>query len=95
MRQVMLSTVDNPFDPFTEFDQWDTWDRQAGYCSSAFLARVVRTSEELSEGDQMLAVERAIDDIIKYDELEVFIKLTRDIQITVRPSELLPNATEA
>lgn len=79
MRQVMLSTVDNPFDPFTDFESWDTWDRQAGYCCTAFLARVVRTSEELPEGDQMLAVERGIDEIVMYDELEVFIKLERDV----------------
>ena len=89
MRQVMLSTVDNPFNPFTEFDSWDTWDRQAGYCCTAFLARVVKTSEELSEGDQMLAVEQGIDEIVKYDALEVFIKLTLDVAITVRASELI------
>lgn len=89
MRQVMLSTVDNPFDPFTAFDSWDTWDRQAGYCCTAFLARVVKTSEELSEGDQMLAVERGIDEIVKYDELDVYIKLERDVAITIRPSELI------
>jgi hypothetical protein len=89
MRQVMLSTVDNPFDPFTEFSSWDTWDRQAGYCCTAFLARVVTTSEELSEGDQMLAVERGIDEIVKYDELEVYIKLERDVSVIVRPSELI------
>lgn len=89
MRQVMLSTVDNPFDPFTEFSSWDTWDRQAGYCCTAFLARVVRTSDELPEGDQLLAVERGIDEIVKYDELEVFIKLERDVAATVRPSELI------
>lgn len=89
MRQVMLSTVDNPFDPFTEFGSWDTWDRQAGYCCTAFLARVVKTSEELSEGDQMLAVERGIDEIVKYDELEVYIKLERDVTVIVRPSELI------
>lgn len=89
MRQVTLSTVDNPFDPFTDFEAWDTWDRRAGYCCSAFLARVVKSSDELSEGDVMLAIERGIDDIIKYDELDVYIKLTREVPITTRPSELL------
>lgn len=78
MKQVMLTTVDNPFDPFTEFDQWYTWDTSAGYCSSAYLARVVRTSDELSEADQMSDIETAIDAIVENDVLDVFIKVSRE-----------------
>ena len=65
MREVALSTVDNPFDPFTQFDQWFQWDTQHGYDSLALLARVVVTSEELSEPDQSLAIEDGIDEIIR------------------------------
>lgn len=65
MVRHMLTTVDNPFDPFTQFDQWYTWDTQAGYNTSSFLARIVRTSPELSETDQELDIERAIDEIVK------------------------------
>ena len=61
----MLTTIDNPFDPFTQYDEWFVWDEAAGYHSTAFLARVVRSSEELSEYDQRLAFEQGIDEIIK------------------------------
>ena len=61
----MLTTIDNPFDPFTEYDEWFVWDEAAGYHSTAFLARVVRSSEELSEYDQRLAYEQGIDEIVK------------------------------
>jgi hypothetical protein len=61
----MLTTIDNPFDPFTQFDEWYSWDEASGYHTSSFLARIVKTSDELSEADQDLAIEDAIDEIIK------------------------------
>lgn len=63
----MLTTVDNPYNPFTHYDEWDSWDQDAGYCTSQFLARVARTSSELSETDQDLAIEEAIEEIVTYN----------------------------
>lgn len=64
MVEHMLTTVDNPFDPFTQFDEWMAFDEASGYGTSAFLARVVKTSDEMSEADQSLAIEQAIDEIV-------------------------------
>lgn len=64
MNQHMLTTVDNPYNPFTEFDAWNTWDQAAGYFTLSYLGRVVRTSDDLSEADQSLAHEQAMDDIV-------------------------------
>lgn len=89
MMQHMLTTVDNPFDPFTEFDAWDTWDRQAGYGSCAYLSRVVVSSDELCEADQMDDIERGIDGIVKYDPLDVFIKVSKNIEIETQLSKLV------
>jgi hypothetical protein len=60
----MLTTVDNPYNPFTNFDEWNAWDESSGYHTTAFLARVVRSSEELSEADQHVAIEAAIEEIV-------------------------------
>lgn len=65
MAESMLTTVDNPFDPFTQFDEWYRFDTSAGYNTSALLARVVRTSDELSEPDDSAAIEAAIDEIVR------------------------------
>lgn len=65
MVEHMLTTVDNPFDPFTEFDDWYAFDTKAGYNTSALLARLVVTSDELSEADQSAAIESAIDEIVR------------------------------
>ena len=71
----MLTTIDNPFNPFTQFDEWYAYDEAMGYHSSAFLARVVVTSDELSDPDQDLALELAIDEIVKEDVLGIYIKV--------------------
>lgn len=73
---TMLTTVDNPFNPFTNYDEWLAFDEQKGYYTNNFLARVVLTSDELSEADQAEDVEQAIDEIIKYDVLQLYKKVT-------------------
>lgn len=65
MNEHMLTTSDNPYDPVTQFDEWNTWDQTAGYNTLAYVARVIRTSDELSEADQSQAYEDAIDSIIE------------------------------
>lgn len=72
----MLTTVDNPFNPFTQFDQWYTWDTQAGYNTSSFLARIVRTSPELSDTDQEMDIELAIDEIVRENVSGMWRKVT-------------------
>lgn len=64
MDEHMLTTTDNPYNPVTEFDQWRVWDESKGYNTLAYLGRVVRSSDELSEADQSLAIEQAIDEIV-------------------------------
>ena len=64
MELHMLTTVDNPYDPFTQYDEWSQFDERSGYHTPSFLARVAYTSENLSEVDQDLAIEEAIDVIV-------------------------------
>lgn len=78
MAKCALSTIDNPYDPFDEFDPWYTYDVDKGYNSCSYLARIARTSDQLSEAENDREIERAIDEIIKYDPLNVYIKVKRD-----------------
>lgn len=77
--QHMLTTVDNPYDPFTQFDLWNAFDEQAGYHTTAYLARVVRTSDELSNADQDIAIEQAIDDIVNENVLGLYRKVAKEV----------------
>jgi len=65
--QCMLTTIDNPYNPFTQFSKWFMYDTEKGYDSSAYLDRIAHTSDELSEEENAAEIERAIDEIIKYD----------------------------
>lgn len=62
--EYMLTTVDNPFDPFTMFDEWLAYDTRMGYNTPSFLARIAKVSDELSEPDQALAIQQAIDEVV-------------------------------
>lgn len=77
----MLTTIDNPFNPFTQYDEWNVWDQNAGYCTTSFLARIVKTSDELSDADQQLAIEQAIDEIVKENVSGMYIKFASNDKI--------------
>jgi len=63
MIESMLTTTDNPFSPFDEFEAWFAYDVRSGYHTPSYLARVLVSSTELSQADQALAMEEAIDRI--------------------------------
>ena len=75
MAKCMLTTIDNPFDPIKQFDQWFMFDVEKGYNSSAYLARIARTSEQLSDYENESEIERAIDEIIEYDFMHMYKKV--------------------
>lgn len=71
-----LTTVDNPYDPFNEFDSWFRFDCDNDYYSLAYLARIAKTSEQMSDVEYDEEIERAIDEIIKYDFRNIYKKVT-------------------
>lgn len=60
----MLTTVDNPYSPFTQFDEWLQFDQSSGYYTTEYLARLTLSSGDLSDADQSIAIEQAIDEIV-------------------------------
>lgn len=75
MGRVGLTTVDNPYDPFEQFTSWFLFDEEKGYHSTSYLGRIARTSDELSDEENNLEVERAINEIIKYDFRNIYRKV--------------------
>lgn len=74
-RKVYLTTFDNPFNPFEDFNSWFLFDVEKGYNSCDYLARIARTSDALTEQENDEEVERAIDEIIKYDFQNIYKKV--------------------
>lgn len=64
----MLTTKDNPYSPFTQHDFWQSYDHQKGYYSEEYLARVAPTSFDLSDEENEMIINQAIEDIIRLDE---------------------------
>lgn len=72
----MLTTIDNPFNPVTQYDEWLQMDERLGHFTNSFLARIVRTSDSLSEADQDAAIEEAIDEIVKENVSGLYVKVS-------------------
>lgn len=71
-----LTTIDNPYDPFEQFASWWLFDEEKGYHSCCYLARIAQTSEQFSDEENNLEIERAIDAIVKYDFMNIYKKVT-------------------
>ena len=82
---VMLTTYDNPFNPFEQFSSWFLFDVEKGYNTCSYLARIANLSDEMSQQEEDEEVERAIDEIIKYDFMNIYKKVRKQDST---PSEL-------
>lgn len=78
MAGAMLTTIDNPYNPFDDFDNWYKFDMDHGYGTCSYLARIARTSDQLTDKENEREIERAIDEIIKYDFLNQYVKVKQD-----------------
>jgi hypothetical protein len=85
--EYMLTTYDNPYDPFTEWDEWYMWDMRAGYHTPGLLARVSYLSDEISEADQYLAVQDAIDEVVRENISGMHRKVKRGEQLVAAKDE--------
>ena len=77
-RRCALTTNDNPFDPFEQFIPWFLFDVEKGYNSCGRLARIANISNDLSEKEKDDRIESAIDEIIKFDILNVYKKVIKE-----------------
>ena len=73
--KCMLTTFDNPYNPFDEFTSWFMFDEEKGYHSCAYLGRIAKTSEQLSDEENAQVIERASDEISKYDFQNIYKKV--------------------
>ena len=77
-RQVFLTTTDNPYDPCDQYDEWYAFDTQHGYCTDAYIARVLKTSSEFGEEQQHADYENAINEILLHNLTGNYKKIIKD-----------------
>ena len=78
----MLTTIDNPFDPFEQFTSWMLFDKEKGYDSSERLMRIANISDDMTQKEVDEEIERAIDEIIKYDFMNIYVKVKKELKQT-------------
>ena len=76
----MLTTFDNPFDPFEQFSSWFLFDVEKGYNTCSYLGRIAKFSDEMTTKEEDEEVERAIDEIIKYDFMNIYKKVRKETE---------------
>ena len=74
----MLTTFDNPFNPFDDFKSWFEFDVEKGYYSCAYLARITNIEDDFSQEEVNAEIERAIDEIIDHDFLNIYKKISKN-----------------
>lgn len=78
--KVMLTTVDNPFDPFDDYDNWRRYDEDHYYPNTnSYLARIVNLTDDMSQKEEDEEIERAIDEIIEFNPLGIYVKIKKEI----------------
>lgn len=71
----MLTTVDNPFNPFEQFTSWLLFDNEKDYNCCGLLNRIANFSDDMTQKEIDIETERAIDEIVKYDFRNVYMKV--------------------
>lgn len=77
MSECRLTTFDNPYDPFKQFNSWFLFDVEKGYNTCGYLGRIARTTDQMSDTENEEEIERAIDEIIKYDFMNIYKKVRK------------------
>lgn len=81
IRECKLTTFDNPFSPFDDFDKWLMFDIEKGYDCCGRLDRLLTVEDDMSSVEVERAIEEAIDKIIDIDILNIYKKVTRELDI--------------
>ena len=72
---AMLTTIDNPYNPFDQFTDWFMFDIEKGYNTCGYLARIANVTDDMSDQETSDEINRAIDEIIKYDFRDIYQKV--------------------
>lgn len=78
MSDCRLTTFDNPYDPFEQFTPWWLFDNEKGYNTCGKLDRISHFTDDMSDKEIDEEHERAVDEIIDNDFLNIYKKVQRN-----------------
>ena len=80
MKEIALTTIDNPYSPFSHYDEWYDYDIEKGYDCCGYIDRMSfgkLDSDSLSDEEENKIIEEIIDDICKTDPTGIYIKVEK------------------
>lgn len=80
-KEIRLTTFDNPFDPFEDFVSWLLYDNEKGYNCCGKVDRIAQFSDDMTQKEKDEEIERAIDEIIKYDFRNIYKKVVKEVPV--------------
>ena len=80
--ETMLTTFDNPFDPFEDFTSWWMFDIEKGYNTCSYVDRIAHVTDDMTQKEVNEEIERAIDEIIQFNPLNIYKKVKREVVTT-------------
>lgn len=81
--ECRLTTFDNPFDPFDDFTSWWLFDNEKGYNTCSYLDRIAHVSDDMTQKEVNEEIERAIDEIILFNPLNIYKKVKREVPVSI------------
>ena len=81
--ECRLTTFDNPFDPFEQFTCWLLFDKEKGYNTCERLDRISNYSDDMTQKEVNEEIERAIDEIILFNPLNIYKKVKREVPVSI------------
>lgn len=61
---VLLTTVDNPWNPWVSYDEWYAYDSAKGHNTLNLLARITNVSLDLPDSARDFAIRQAMKEIV-------------------------------
>lgn len=83
MDEVMLTTVDNPFNPFTHWEEWLAYDMSNGYNSSGIVAAITNTSNEFSDKLESDEIAEAINHFVSIEPTNLFAAIKKTTKVPI------------
>lgn len=76
LKELVLSTHDNPYNPKTDYNSWKQWDEDNGYYTESYVARVMDMLGDFDVDDEIRInelTEKAIQEIIEIDNTGTYV----------------------
>lgn len=83
--ELMVTTIDNPFNPFTDFDAWRSFDVDHGYYTLEYMARLTDVTSDNTEDEYNEAINDAVKRICRLNLLGIYRAIGPDDKPEPRP----------